>query len=330
MPFKTQYGTHYHMTEGCHGATIPCDTAGLEPCSDCCEGSSHSDEITVSGVGSGAGSVDGTYAMDDSSVERSEGTVKSAGSDWYMLDIDEDGTEIVSAMSKAIPLNAIITPEFLATPEGVEVVNACPNCDVAAEELLSGPNQLVDGLTKLVEGAIELVDGMTELVQLGVKALREQAEETKGRSTPKRTTQRRRTSRPSSSRATRRPRRRSKSLLDNHNVKDLIPSTEWFTKKIAQFSHLISSLFDGARTMKEKVEKIKERAAEKAKRASEVAKGFGVKEGVGGWAVGKVLDNINNIPKAAGAAVGMAATVAAAAPVAANVIGVAGRTIFAL
>lgn len=82
--------------------------------------------------------------------------------------------------------------------------------------------------------------------------------------------------------------------------------------------------------MKEKVEKIKERAAEKAKRASEVAKGFGVKEGVGGWAVGKVLDNINNIPKAAGAAVGMAATVAAAAPVAANVIGVAGRTIFAL
>lgn len=36
MPFKTQYGSHYHMTLGCHGATIPCDTAGLEPCSDCC------------------------------------------------------------------------------------------------------------------------------------------------------------------------------------------------------------------------------------------------------------------------------------------------------
>jgi len=24
------------MTEGCHGATIPCDTNGLTPCSDCC------------------------------------------------------------------------------------------------------------------------------------------------------------------------------------------------------------------------------------------------------------------------------------------------------
>ena len=38
MPFKTQYGSHYHMTEGCHGATIPCGTEGLTPCSDCCRG----------------------------------------------------------------------------------------------------------------------------------------------------------------------------------------------------------------------------------------------------------------------------------------------------
>ena len=36
MPFKTRYGSHYHMTEGCHGATIPCGTEGLTPCSDCC------------------------------------------------------------------------------------------------------------------------------------------------------------------------------------------------------------------------------------------------------------------------------------------------------
>lgn len=47
MPFKTQYGSHYHMTYGCHGATIPCDTAGLTPCSDCCGGS---------GIGGGDGS----------------------------------------------------------------------------------------------------------------------------------------------------------------------------------------------------------------------------------------------------------------------------------
>ena len=40
MPFKTKNGTHYHMTEGCCGATISCDTAGLEPCSICCGGTS--------------------------------------------------------------------------------------------------------------------------------------------------------------------------------------------------------------------------------------------------------------------------------------------------
>lgn len=47
MPFKTRYGKHYHMTEGCHGATIPCGTAGLTPCSDCC------------GAGGSAGGSDG-------------------------------------------------------------------------------------------------------------------------------------------------------------------------------------------------------------------------------------------------------------------------------
>lgn len=38
MPYKTRYGSHYHMTLGCHGADIPCDAGGLVPCSDCCGG----------------------------------------------------------------------------------------------------------------------------------------------------------------------------------------------------------------------------------------------------------------------------------------------------
>lgn len=36
MPYKTRYGTHYHMTEGCCGAAEPCSAAGLAPCSICC------------------------------------------------------------------------------------------------------------------------------------------------------------------------------------------------------------------------------------------------------------------------------------------------------
>lgn len=36
MPYRTESGTHYHVTMGCSGAYIPCGTEGLAPCSICC------------------------------------------------------------------------------------------------------------------------------------------------------------------------------------------------------------------------------------------------------------------------------------------------------
>ena len=61
MPFKTRYGSHYHMTEGCHGATIPCGTEGLTPCSDCCGGGAKVAKGQDGGSSIGAGSpVSGT------------------------------------------------------------------------------------------------------------------------------------------------------------------------------------------------------------------------------------------------------------------------------
>lgn len=38
MPYRTEHGTHYHETAGCHGADIPCGTEGLSPCRSCCGG----------------------------------------------------------------------------------------------------------------------------------------------------------------------------------------------------------------------------------------------------------------------------------------------------
>lgn len=72
MPWKTQYGSHYHMTQGCHGADIPCDTAGLSPCSDCCgagsgDGGSGS---SVIGAGSGMGGGSGSFAESAKQADR--------------------------------------------------------------------------------------------------------------------------------------------------------------------------------------------------------------------------------------------------------------------
>ena len=58
MPYKTRYGKHYHMEEGCHGATIPCGTNGLSPCSDCCGtkgggGDPHGTGVPPAGAGTG-------------------------------------------------------------------------------------------------------------------------------------------------------------------------------------------------------------------------------------------------------------------------------------
>lgn len=47
MPFKTQWGSHYHEVEGCCGATIQCDVKGLEPCAICCGKASSNVRMTA-------------------------------------------------------------------------------------------------------------------------------------------------------------------------------------------------------------------------------------------------------------------------------------------
>lgn len=56
MPYKTPFGSHYHLKVGCNGAFIPCGTSGLVPCSVCCGlGSKGADggEAGTGTVGSG-------------------------------------------------------------------------------------------------------------------------------------------------------------------------------------------------------------------------------------------------------------------------------------
>ena len=99
MPFKTQYGTHYHMTEGCSGATIPCGTEGLEPCAICCgNGGGRNGEPSGDGLAGGSApsaGMDGEYAIDD-------GTPEVDGENGENGETDGDASTSISLTGDAI------------------------------------------------------------------------------------------------------------------------------------------------------------------------------------------------------------------------------------
>ena len=79
MPYKTKYGSHYHMEEGCHGATIPCDTNGLEPCSDCCGTKGDGGAAGGSSGGSAGGAPTGGFGESASYEVPQDGGATSDG-----------------------------------------------------------------------------------------------------------------------------------------------------------------------------------------------------------------------------------------------------------
>lgn len=123
MPFKTQYGSHYHMTQGCHGATIPCGTEGLAPCSDCCgtqDGGTSSLGSTPSGMSTGTGSPSGQetgeFSYEDS---QSAGPAVDARHSESDSDPVTDGSRITDAGRVAL-----------------ESGNTAPSVSIGADALL--------------------------------------------------------------------------------------------------------------------------------------------------------------------------------------------------
>ena len=84
MPYRTQYGSHYHMSRGCHGAEIPCDTSGLAPCSDCCGGPAGTNGSGAfgGGVAPGAGSHPGDPYAGGQYADMGGGTSDAAAAAW--------------------------------------------------------------------------------------------------------------------------------------------------------------------------------------------------------------------------------------------------------
>lgn len=98
MPFRTEYGTHYHMKQGCCNASIPCDTtAELSPCSICC-GSGHGgdDARPVSqATGAGVGSVELEPTDGPAVFDQEFTTPESTGVYAVRITRDHDGKESV-------------------------------------------------------------------------------------------------------------------------------------------------------------------------------------------------------------------------------------------
>ena len=117
MPYRTPYGSHYHETYGCCGATEACGTAGLEPCSICC-GAAGSDPSTGGGEASGgtvgaagADAGDAPYEIEASPVDDAGQETSGEGEDersvqQVILDamgMSRDGADAVASGTLAAP-----------------------------------------------------------------------------------------------------------------------------------------------------------------------------------------------------------------------------------
>lgn len=86
MPYKTLYGTHYHMTYRCHGADIPCNggsQSGLEPCADCCNASNQAMPGSCTGSTSGSSA---TATGEGSEFAAVEDSLRIRDIDWDILE----------------------------------------------------------------------------------------------------------------------------------------------------------------------------------------------------------------------------------------------------
>lgn len=113
MPFRTEHGTHYHMTSGCCNATIPCDVTGLAPCSICCgTGNADSEPMGLASHGSTISENDTLEPTDGPAVFTQEFTTPESDG-VYAVRISRDSTEgQESVISKGTEVGRVPTPEW--------------------------------------------------------------------------------------------------------------------------------------------------------------------------------------------------------------------------
>lgn len=175
MPFKTQYGSHYHMTYGCHGATIPCDTKGLTPCSDCCGGShgtTGGGTTPGSPMAAGSGSPQATRRIEDGDIVRWRDGYRNPGEEGRLMVAIEplhaedggNGSVYVQEIGSDLPY----PPKMLTRIDYLEPVGADDDRDTKASP--ANDDTARDSVGDRIEASADVVAKGTEGLSDGLDA----------------------------------------------------------------------------------------------------------------------------------------------------------------
>lgn len=161
MPFKTKSGTHYHLTYGCHGATISCDTAGLTPCSDCCGKAD-------AAVGDGSGAAPGSPS---SGVVAGVTVIRDAAGNEYEIEGNVIETRKLGAGgfdTKGATLYRLDT--YALPPEQVELLDSLPGVGVWEKEWSYDKNDQTTAFSISDMGPQYTVTYAQTISELGIQA----------------------------------------------------------------------------------------------------------------------------------------------------------------
>lgn len=173
MPYKTPYGTHYHLTYGCHGATESCGTEGLTPCSDCCGAGGGRDgegEYFV-GVGSpaGASGAEGTFENEgDAVIDQADGS--GAVVDTSLMDANvvnvQAGASVGGVKGTLIKLDRLLPQEVrddLNSRDGVRtvVIASADAPKISGVFVEDGYSYSVDMSDDIVDAGIIALEGQS-------------------------------------------------------------------------------------------------------------------------------------------------------------------------
>lgn len=155
MPYRTKSGSHYHMTKGCHRATILCGTEGLTPCSTCCGGGAgRSSGSPVASGGTPAGIGGGGTSLSGSQGEFASQNGAKPSEDSFATSVKA----VLSQTQAKAGMGASQAPEVSITPDALAQSMSQQQEDASSQESEFSKIPMLPTIGQLrMRGRVELV-----------------------------------------------------------------------------------------------------------------------------------------------------------------------------